>query len=165
MHWIDEWCFRGLTEQKAKEYLYQLLRGLEHLHRNGLFHRDVKPENILMKFPSIDRARLQRLKRVSWLIVLLMGDFKGPISVWNHQAGRFGVREGHLQRPPLYGVHFNSLVSLPRVSPLQRQLWPQNGRLGCRMRVFRNDYVSFENLNFYEIAYIYNVSVNITTHC
>ncbi|KAJ8980743.1 hypothetical protein NQ317_011391, partial [Molorchus minor] len=44
---------RGLSEHRVKNYLYQMLQGLDHLHKHGLFHRDVKPENILLKFPSI----------------------------------------------------------------------------------------------------------------
>lgn len=44
---------KGLSECRARNYLYQILVGLDHLHSHGLFHRDVKPENILIKFPSI----------------------------------------------------------------------------------------------------------------
>ncbi|XP_032452032.1 MAPK/MAK/MRK overlapping kinase-like isoform X2 [Nasonia vitripennis] len=40
---------RLLPEMRVKNYVYQLLRGLDHLHRHGVFHRDVKPENILLK--------------------------------------------------------------------------------------------------------------------
>ncbi|XP_008544096.1 MAPK/MAK/MRK overlapping kinase [Microplitis demolitor] len=40
---------RVMSEQKIRFYLYQLLKGLEHLHKNGIFHRDIKPENILVK--------------------------------------------------------------------------------------------------------------------
>ncbi|XP_006824841.1 MAPK/MAK/MRK overlapping kinase-like [Saccoglossus kowalevskii] len=38
-----------LPEQKIKNYMYQLLKSVDHMHRNGIFHRDVKPENILIK--------------------------------------------------------------------------------------------------------------------
>ncbi|XP_021359498.1 MAPK/MAK/MRK overlapping kinase-like [Mizuhopecten yessoensis] len=38
-----------LPERKVKHYMYQLLKSVEHMHRNGIFHRDVKPENILIK--------------------------------------------------------------------------------------------------------------------
>ncbi|XP_022090583.1 MAPK/MAK/MRK overlapping kinase-like isoform X2 [Acanthaster planci] len=38
-----------LAEMKVKSYMYQLLKSLDHMHRNGIFHRDVKPENILIK--------------------------------------------------------------------------------------------------------------------
>lgn len=43
---------KRLSEGKVKIYLYQMLKGLEHLHNNGLFHRDIKPENILVKLPT-----------------------------------------------------------------------------------------------------------------
>ncbi|XP_041353049.1 MAPK/MAK/MRK overlapping kinase-like isoform X1 [Gigantopelta aegis] len=38
-----------LPEGKVKQYMYQLLKSVDHMHRNGIFHRDVKPENILIK--------------------------------------------------------------------------------------------------------------------
>lgn len=38
-----------LPEALVKIYIYQLCKSLDHMHRNGIFHRDVKPENILIK--------------------------------------------------------------------------------------------------------------------
>jgi len=38
-----------LPEALVKVYIYQLCKSLDHMHRNGIFHRDVKPENILIK--------------------------------------------------------------------------------------------------------------------
>jgi len=38
-----------LPEALVKTYVYQLCKSLDHMHRNGIFHRDVKPENILIK--------------------------------------------------------------------------------------------------------------------
>ena len=37
-----------LPEQHVKKYMYQLVKSMDHMHRNGIFHRDVKPENILI---------------------------------------------------------------------------------------------------------------------
>ncbi len=38
-----------LPEQRVRLYMYQLCKSIYHMHRNGIFHRDVKPENILIK--------------------------------------------------------------------------------------------------------------------
>ncbi|XP_025775196.1 MAPK/MAK/MRK overlapping kinase [Puma concolor] len=38
-----------LPEKRITCYMYQLCKSLDHMHRNGIFHRDVKPENILIK--------------------------------------------------------------------------------------------------------------------
>ncbi|XP_014447688.1 MAPK/MAK/MRK overlapping kinase isoform X2 [Tupaia chinensis] len=57
-----------LSEKKIMRYMYQLCRSLDHMHRNGIFHRDVKPENILIKQD-----------------VLKLGDFGSCRSVYSKQ--------------------------------------------------------------------------------
>ncbi|KAG8449258.1 hypothetical protein GDO86_016070 [Hymenochirus boettgeri] len=57
-----------LSENKIRHYMYQLCKSLEHIHRNGIFHRDVKPENILIKQD-----------------VLKLGDFGSCRSVFSKQ--------------------------------------------------------------------------------
>ena len=37
-----------IAEEKVKSYMYQLIKAMDHMHSNGIFHRDVKPENILI---------------------------------------------------------------------------------------------------------------------
>ena len=37
-----------LTEDEIKDITYQMLLGLFHMHKYGFFHRDMKPENILL---------------------------------------------------------------------------------------------------------------------
>ncbi|KAM7157626.1 MAPK/MAK/MRK overlapping kinase isoform 2-T2 [Molossus nigricans] len=56
-----------LSEKKVMHYMHQLCRSLDHMHRNGIFHRDVKPENILIKD------------------VLKLGDFGSCRSVYSKQ--------------------------------------------------------------------------------
>ncbi len=38
-----------LAESKIRLLMYQLCKAIYHMHKNGIFHRDVKPENILIK--------------------------------------------------------------------------------------------------------------------
>lgn len=38
-----------LPEQRVKYYMYQVLKSIDHMHRNGIFHRDIKP---YVFFPS-----------------------------------------------------------------------------------------------------------------
>ncbi|KAL8608652.1 hypothetical protein ACOMHN_002881 [Nucella lapillus] len=38
-----------IPEAICKKFMYQLVKAIDHMHRNGIFHRDVKPENILIR--------------------------------------------------------------------------------------------------------------------
>lgn len=38
-----------LPEHRVKLYMYELCKSIYHMHGHGTFHRDVKPENILVK--------------------------------------------------------------------------------------------------------------------
>lgn len=37
------------TEAEIRSYMSQILKGLAYMHKNGYFHRDMKPENLLVK--------------------------------------------------------------------------------------------------------------------
>ena len=56
---IMEYCENGelfdhivknqkLTEEDASNFFYQLIHGIEHIHKNNIVHRDLKPENLLL---------------------------------------------------------------------------------------------------------------------
>ena len=37
-----------IAEDKILHFMYQMIKGVDHMHRNGIFHRDIKPENVLV---------------------------------------------------------------------------------------------------------------------
>ena len=37
-----------VNEDRVKTYMYQLIKSMDHMHRNGIFHRDIKAGNILL---------------------------------------------------------------------------------------------------------------------
>ena len=39
---------RRLSENEASNFFYQLINGLEHIHKKNIAHRDLKPENLLL---------------------------------------------------------------------------------------------------------------------
>lgn len=53
-----EYCGKGdlyriiqendLTEEKCKDYLKGIIKGVNFLHKNNFIHRDLKPQNILI---------------------------------------------------------------------------------------------------------------------
>ena len=40
---------KGLEMNLVKNFLYQLLRGIDYIHKNKVLHRDLKPHNLLIK--------------------------------------------------------------------------------------------------------------------
>lgn len=47
---------RSLPSETVCKFMYQLLKALEFIHRHAFFHRDVKPENILIKDDTLKLA-------------------------------------------------------------------------------------------------------------
>ena len=47
---------KSITEVEVQKAMKDILNGLSCLHRNGVTHHDLKPQNILLQFPSYDDA-------------------------------------------------------------------------------------------------------------
>ncbi len=59
-------------------FMYQLCKSIYHMHRNGIFHRDVKPENILVKVSVMqgEQVILSAYVRNTMSLVRLLGEQK-----------------------------------------------------------------------------------------
>lgn len=56
---------RLLSSETVCKFMYQLLKALEYLHRHSFFHRDVKPENILIKDETLKLADFGSCRQIS----------------------------------------------------------------------------------------------------
>lgn len=65
---------KPVPAKRAVELTLQILRGLEHAHKQGVIHRDVKPENV---FVTSDHADLETLKLVDFGIAKIVGAASG----------------------------------------------------------------------------------------
>ncbi len=50
----------SLKSEDLKRYIYQLLQGLNYCHSQGIMHRDIKPQNVLIDY------RDKKLKIIDW---------------------------------------------------------------------------------------------------
>lgn len=88
----------SFTEREIKSITYQILQGLSHMHKHGFFHRDMKPENLLMTGSTVKvadfglareiRSRPPYTEYVStrWYrapeIILHSTSYNSPIDIW-----------------------------------------------------------------------------------
>ena len=52
---------KKLPESKVRNVMYQVLQGLNYMHKNGFFHRDMKPENLLVRFAGFFSSHFSHL--------------------------------------------------------------------------------------------------------
>ncbi|KAG8237253.1 hypothetical protein J437_LFUL011281 [Ladona fulva] len=56
---------RGLAETVVRDYIYQLLCGVDFIHEKGILHRDIKPENIFIKGTLIKLGDFGSIKEIN----------------------------------------------------------------------------------------------------
>ncbi len=137
-----------LSEDKIKSLMYQALQGLAYMHRHGFFHRDMKPENLmvqgdLLKIADFGLAREIRSRppftdyvSTRWYrapeILLHCTNYNSPIDIFALGAI---MAEFYMMRPLFPGSNehdqiFKICSVLGTPSP---QSWPEGYRLASRI--------------------------------
>ncbi|VDO18806.1 unnamed protein product [Heligmosomoides polygyrus] len=86
-----------MSEQEVRDYMHQILLGVQHMHNNQIVHLDLKPENILLKSKDSTEVKiidfgLARKLDPKKSVKLLFGtpEFCAP-EVVNYQAVGYGT--------------------------------------------------------------------------
>ena len=87
-----------LTESEIKDIIYQTLLGLAHMHKYGFFHRDMKPENLLINDKTVKIADFGLAREIRSLppyteyvstryyrapeCILKSNNYNSPVDIW-----------------------------------------------------------------------------------
>ncbi|KAG0044101.1 Cyclin-dependent kinase 3 [Gryganskiella cystojenkinii] len=120
----------GLPLDQVKEYLYQLIKGVEYCHARRILHRDLKPQNLL-----IDEARNLKLADFG-----LARAFGIPLRVYTHEVVTLWYRAPEI----LMGSrHYSTAVDIWSIGcifaemVLKRPLFPGDSEIDELYRIFR----------------------------
>ncbi|CAJ0594938.1 unnamed protein product [Cylicocyclus nassatus] len=140
---------RYFPEGVIRNIIYQILQGLAFMHRNGYFHRDMKPENImcngteLVKIADFGLAREVRSKppytdyvSTRWYrapeILLRSTSYNSPIDIW---ALGCIMAELYMLRPLFPGT--SELDQLFKIVTIMgtpsKEDWPEGYQLAAAM--------------------------------
>ncbi|KAL0209076.1 hypothetical protein P9112_011663 [Eukaryota sp. TZLM1-RC] len=139
---------KPFPESKIRNIMYQVLQGLAHCHKHGFFHRDMKPENLLVSKDTVKladfglareiRSRPPYTEYVStrWYrapeVLLRSMSYNSPLDIW--ACGPI-MAELYLLRPLFPGTSevdqiykICSVLGVPTAST-----WPEGLRLASAM--------------------------------
>ena len=57
---------KPFSEAQVRQWMYQILQGLEHMHSNGYFHRDMKPGEPFSYLATTDENGAAAGGRTCW---------------------------------------------------------------------------------------------------
>lgn len=72
----------SIVKHGLQSFMYQLLKGVAHMHKHGVMHRDLKPQNLL-----VDDSLEHPLLKVADLG--LGRHFTIPIKAYTHEVGQW----------------------------------------------------------------------------
>ncbi|VDN02166.1 unnamed protein product [Thelazia callipaeda] len=133
---------RYFPEHIIRNIIYQVLQGLAYMHKNGFFHRDMKPENImcngteLIKIADFGLAREIRSRppftdyvSTRWYrapeILLRSTSYNSPIDIW---ALGCIMAELYMLRPLFPGTS-----ELDQLFKIVTEEWPEGYQLAIEM--------------------------------
>ncbi|KAE9550163.1 hypothetical protein FO519_006623 [Halicephalobus sp. NKZ332] len=140
---------RYFPESIIRNIIYQVLQGLAYMHKNGFFHRDMKPENImcngteLVKIADFGLAREIRSRppftdyvSTRWYrapeILLRSTNYNSPIDIW---ALGCIMAELYMLRPLFPGT--SELDQIFKILTIMgtptKEDWPEGYRLAAAM--------------------------------
>jgi len=156
---------RNVPEIKVKQIIYQILKGVDHLHTNGVFHRDIKPENILVNERSRGpEVRLGDLGSVRG--VHSARPYTEYISTRWYRAPECMLTAGHYDcKMDVWAcgcVYFETLMSKPlfpgvneidQLTKIHRVVGTPTRRVLSKMKTLRMDirFTSYPTINIAEI--------------
>ncbi|KAG0002464.1 Cyclin-dependent kinase catalytic subunit [Modicella reniformis] len=120
----------GLPPDQVKEYLYQLIKGVEYCHVRRILHRDLKPQNLL-----IDEAR--KLKLADFGLARAFGI---PLRPYTHEVVTLWYRAPEIL---LGSQQYSTAVDIWSVGcifaemVLKKPLFPGDSEIDELFRIFR----------------------------
>jgi len=108
---------KHLPQERIQNHMYQILQGLYYMHKNGYFHRDMKPENILVlnnditKIADFGLAKEVHAKR-PYADTHTRTHIHTPTYPSTHKHTHIDERQGALQR-----LHVHALRTPPPTPP------------------------------------------------
>ncbi|KAI1717374.1 protein kinase domain-containing protein [Ditylenchus destructor] len=140
---------RYFPENSIRNIIYQVLQGLSYMHRNGFFHRDMKPENIMCNGPELVKIADFGLAReirsrppftdyvsTRWYrapeILLRSTSYNSPIDLW---ALGCIMAELYMLRPLFPGTseldQLFKIITILGTPP--KEEWPEGYKLAAAM--------------------------------
>ncbi|KAI1729728.1 protein kinase domain-containing protein [Ditylenchus destructor] len=140
---------RYFPENSIRNIIYQVLQGLSYMHRNGFFHRDMKPENIMCNGPELVKIADFGLAReirsrppftdyvsTRWYrapeILLRSTSYNSPIDLW---ALGCIMAELYMLRPLFPGTseldQLFKIITILGTPP--KEEWPEGYKLAATM--------------------------------
>ncbi|KAJ5183893.1 hypothetical protein N7492_001509 [Penicillium capsulatum] len=150
----------GLPEDWAKNYIAEVVLGVEHLHNRGIVHRDLKPDNLLidqtghLKLTDFGLSRMGLVGRQKRVLkspnepapdLLKQGPFPRAMSIASSRSASFDFQAGSPGSTPLIAPDTSVNASQPSYFSLnQSALSRQSSR---RASGYRSDSAGSDSLN------------------